>query len=101
MIGEIIRMIKFLKSKKLYSKIFIGIMLLYFVCVFSSQQTKLNSYKNEKKYYEEQINELTEEQENLQSTLKNVNSSEYIEKIAREKLGMYYPYESVFIDISK
>ncbi len=101
MIGEILLMTKFFKSKKIYSKIFIGIMLLYFVCVFSGQQTKLNSYKNEKKYYENQINELTEKKENLQDTLKNVNSAEYIEKVAREKLGMYYPYESVFIDINK
>ena len=94
-------MINFLKSKKIYEKLFIGIMLFYFVCVFSSQQTKLNAYKNEKGYYENQIEELNTKKENLQNSLKNVNSNEYIEKVAREKLDMYYPYESVFIDVSK
>ena len=54
-----------------------------------------------KKYYENQIEDLSGKKEDLQATLENVNSSEYIEKVAREKLGMYYPYESVFIDISK
>lgn len=29
----------------------------------------------------------------------NVTSPEYIENIAREKLGMYLPNEKVFIDI--
>ena len=101
MIGAIIHMMKFLKTKKIYDKIFIGMLLLYFVCVFSNQQTKLNAYKNEKKYYESQIEDLSDKKEDLQTTLENVNSSEYIEKVAREKLGMYYPYESVFIDISK
>ena len=28
----------------------------------------------------------------------NVNSQEYIEKIAREKLGMYMPNEKVYVD---
>ena len=31
----------------------------------------------------------------------NINSPEYIEEIAREKLGMYLPNERVFIDIGK
>lgn len=94
-------MTKLLKSKKLFEKIFIGIMLFYFVCVLSGQQTKLNAYKNEKKYYENQLDELKNKQIELQNSLANVNSTEYIEKVAREKLEMYYPYESVFIDISK
>ena len=39
--------------------------------------------------------------EELLATQENVNSEEYIEKIAREKLEMYYPNETVFIDITK
>ena len=31
----------------------------------------------------------------------NINSDEYIEQIAREKLEMYYPNERVYIDIEK
>ena len=31
----------------------------------------------------------------------NINSKEYIEEVAREKLDMYLPNEKVYIDISK
>ena len=31
----------------------------------------------------------------------NLNSTEYIEDVARNKLGMYLPNERVYIDISK
>lgn len=101
MIGENLHMMKYLKSKKIYSKLFIGILLFYFVFIFSNQQTKLDAYSNEKDYYKQQIEELTNTKADLEDTLKNVNSTEYIEKVAREKLDMYYPYESIYIDISK
>ena len=39
--------------------------------------------------------------EELRAMKENVNSTEYIEKIAREKLGMYLPNEKVYIDIGK
>lgn len=39
--------------------------------------------------------------EELLATQENVNSEEYIEKIAMEKLEMYYPNKTVFIDITK
>ena len=41
------------------------------------------------------------EQEKLNETKNNINSNEYIEQIAREKLGMYLPNERVYIDIGK
>ena len=31
----------------------------------------------------------------------NIDSTEFIEEIARDKLGMYLPNERVYIDISK
>ena len=31
----------------------------------------------------------------------NINSLEYIEKIAREKLDMYLPNEKVYIDVAQ
>ena len=39
--------------------------------------------------------------EELVSTKDNVNSKEFIEQMAREKLDMYLPNERVYIDISK
>ena len=50
-------------------------------------------------YYHEQIEEQTEYQKKLAETKTNINSEEYIEKMAREKLDMYLPNETVYVDI--
>ena len=42
-----------------------------------------------------------EENQKLNETKNNINSNEYIEQIAREKLDMYLPNERVYIDIGK
>jgi cell division protein FtsB len=39
--------------------------------------------------------------ETLTTTKDNIDSPEYIEEIAREKLDMYFPNETVYIDKSK
>ena len=87
--------------KKHYKKILLGILGIYVVSIFISQQETLNSYKAEVKSYDEKIAEAKEEQASLQDMKNNVDSNEYIEKIAREKLGMYLPNEKVYIDAEK
>lgn len=89
-----------LNSKRIYKLIMI-VFLIYCITIFVKQQTKLNAYSAEKKYYETQINSLDEEKQKLLETQESVNSPEYIEKNAREKLEMYLPNETIFIDISK
>ena len=66
----------------------------YFVYTVIAQQKTLNSYAQEKEKYNTNIETAQEEQEELRKMKDNINSDEYIEQIAREKLGMYYPYES-------
>ena len=51
--------------------------------------------------YTNDIQQAQAEQEKLNETKNNINSNEYIEQIAREKLGMYLPNERVYIDIGK
>lgn len=87
--------------KKHYKKILLGILGIYVVSIFISQQETLNSYKAEVKSYDEKIAEAKEEQASLQDMKNNVDSNEYIEEIAREKLGMYLPNERVYIDAEK
>lgn len=87
--------------KKLYKKVFFIIIASYVICIFVSQQQTLNAYQKEINKYEEQIEEANESKESLIAMKENVNSPEYIEKIAREKLGMYLPNERVYIDIGK
>lgn len=88
------------KINKFINLILIAV-LIYSIFTFIAQQNKLNSYSKNIDYYSEQISELNEKKEELLATQENVNSEEYIEKVAREKLEMYFPNETVFIDLNK
>ena len=90
---------KFLK--KHYKKILLIIVLAYVCNIFISQQKMLNTYNGDVQKYETSLAKEEETKESLLEIKENVNSSEYIEKIAREKLGMYLPNERVYIDITK
>lgn len=87
--------------KKHYKKVFFCIAVAYVISIFISQQKMLNSYNGEIKYYEAQKMEEEEINKSLIEMKENVNSPEYIEQIARDKLGMYLPNERVYIDIGK
>ena len=87
--------------KKHYKKILICIALGYVISIVISQQKMLNSYNSEIKSLETQISKEEETNDTLNAIKDNVNSPEYIEQIAREKLGMYLPNERVYIDIGK
>lgn len=87
-------------KKKLYKKLFFIILIIYVTFIFAKQQKTLNAYKAEQDYYKNQIEVKLAQQEELKKTKSNINSEEYIEKMAREKLNMYLPNERVFIDTS-
>ena len=90
----------FFKTNKLFNIILI-LFVFYAILTFSNQQQKINSYNKDIAYYTEQIEELNNEKQDLLAIQENVNSPEYIEEMAREKLDMYLPNERVYIDISK
>lgn len=77
------------------------LLVIYVIFTTVKQQTKINSYNKDIEYYTSLETDLYDKQEELLATQKNVNSEEYIEKVAREKLDMYYPNETVYIDVSK
>lgn len=87
--------------KKIYKKILLIAIFVYIIYIFANQQKVLNSYASTCEYYESQIVEKVAYQETLKQTRENINSEEYIEEIAREKLDMYLPNEKVYIDNSK
>lgn len=89
---------KMIKTNKIYKKLLIIGVLLYLAYIFIEQQKTLNSYKSTQKYYSEQLNKQLAYQESLYETKSNIDSKEYIEKVAREKLDMYLPNERVYID---
>lgn len=87
--------------KKIYKKVLFVAILGYAIFVFISQQNTLNTYNKEVSKYKKEIEEAKETKESLISMKDNINSPEYIEEIARDKLGMYLPNERVFIDVGK
>lgn len=88
-------------SKLILKRIIIIGIAIYVIYTFFVQQKTLNAYKADENRYLEQIALEEERKEELNQTKSNINSEEYIEEIAREKLDMYYPNEKVYIDISK
>ena len=94
-------MIKLLKKNKIFKKILFIIIFIYIAYVFIGQQKVLNSYKNNKEYYISKIEEQEKYKETLISMKENVDSTEYIEEMAREKLDMYLPNERVYVDMGK
>lgn len=89
------------KNVKLLKKILIIGIIIYVIYTFFAQQKSLNAYQADQDRYSEQIAQEKEKQEELKATKENINSKEYIEEVAREKLDMYLPNERVYIDISK
>ena len=90
-----------MKIMKLCKKILFLIIGIYVIFVFTNQQKVLNSYKTSEKYYTEQIKTKLAHKESLYDKKNNINSEQYIEEVAREKLDMYLPNERVYIDTSK
>lgn len=91
-----------MKNKKINLKrILIIVILVYVVYTFFVQQKELNAYQADSKRYAEQIATEEEKKQQLLEIKANINSKEYIEEVAREKLNMYLPNEKVYMDISK
>ena len=82
-------------------KIFLFVCIVYVAIILINQQKTINSYNSQQDYYASQIKNAENYNKTLINEKDNLNSKEYIEKIAREKLNMYAENERVYIDISK
>lgn len=74
---------------------------IYVIYTLITQQKSLNTYAREGKEYSNQIEKAMQTTIELNETLQSLNSTEYIEDIARDKLDMYLPNERVYIDITR
>lgn len=70
----------------------------YFGFTFFNQQLKLNKYNSQIEMYEKEIESKQNLIEYYKSRKENITTDEYIESVAREKLGLVKPYEKVYID---
>lgn len=90
-----------MKKNKLLKNVFL-IALIIWIVMLIKQQINISQYKDDMKELSSKIeiaeNELNQNKQDLEQEKKNTDSLEYIEKLAREKLGMYLPNERVYID---
>lgn len=89
------------KNNKIVLKIFFFLIIGYVLYIFGQQQSAINKYAMEAKYYENLIEEENAKNIQLTKEKENINSDEYIEKIAREKLGYIMPNETIYIDANR
>lgn len=80
--------------------IIIGL-LVNFVHILIDQQKVLYAKGNEMISIKSKIEEENKIRDKLLNQKKSLNSNEYIEKVAREKLGMVKQGEKIFIDVNK
>lgn len=94
------------KKRKLNAKRFVvvlaaAVFMIYFVCAIISQQVALSNKNKEIQSLEEKVSVANQETERLQKELDNMENPEYLERMAREKLGLVRPNERVFVDANK
>lgn len=87
-----------MKRKKLYKRLLIILVLVYAIFTLANQQKVLNQYRENSKELASKIEEQQTYNNELVAEKENVDSKEFIEQMAREKLDMYYPNEKVYVD---
>lgn len=90
-----------MKKSKLLRNAFL-IALIVWIVMLIKQQISIVQYKDDLKNLSSKIevaeNELNQNKGNLEQEKQNIKSIDYIEKLAREKLGMYLQNERVYVD---
>ncbi|HHY13400.1 MAG TPA: septum formation initiator family protein [Thermoanaerobacterales bacterium] len=70
--------------------------IIYLAFTFITQQFKINALKYEQSEVEAKIQDLTLEGERISNEIKNLNTPEYIEELARKELGLIKPGEILY-----
>ena len=84
--------------KKLYKRLLVILIAIYAIFTLVNQQKVLNEYSNNSNELENKIKSEEDIKKELLAKKDNVDSKEFIEQTAREKLDMYYPNEKIYID---
>ena len=86
-------------NKKLITLIIIVTSIILFLITFINQEKMSKKYDEESSQYTQQIENAQTIQNKLKSTSSSLNTLNYIEDTARNKLDMYLPNERVYVDI--
>ena len=86
--------------KKLLVTLLTTFAFIYMSYILINQQTKLNDLNGEIAFYNREIEEQNLKTENLTNTIASMSTDEYMEEVARDKLGLVMPSEIIFMDAS-
>lgn len=90
------------KKKKIgILRIIIFAMLLYIMVIMINQNKLMKELEGKKMVLQKEIHILEEEIDGLSTELENSDSLDFIEKVARDELGMVKPREIIVIDKGK
>lgn len=90
------------KKKKVgFVRIVFFAILLYIVVIMMNQSKLMNELEGKKMVLQKEIDVLEDEIEDLNTELEESDSLEFVEKVAREELGMVKPREIIVIDKEK
>lgn len=86
-----------MKKKLIIKKLIIFAFVIFFVGSYINQLITMRKIENEIATKQSQLEEIQEKNERLQEEVEkiNSNSADYLEKLARERLGMIKPGEKV------
>ena len=74
--------------------IVLSLLFIYLAVSLGGEMQKLNAMKNNVQEIEQEIDQIKARNDELHKMLKAMESNEYVEQIAREKLGLVKPGES-------
>ncbi|WP_168190121.1 FtsB family cell division protein [Caloramator sp. E03] len=75
--------------------------LVFFGAIFIKQQIIINRLNREYKQFDDQLSKIKMQNEQLSEQFNIMKREDYIEKLARDKLGLVKPGEILFIDRNK
>ena len=88
------------RKKTSTGRIYVAVIMLFMIAVMSVQMVNLykknQDYKKTEESLEQQLDSAMEKQQQLKEEEEYVGSDEYVEKEAREKLGLSNPDEIIF-----
>ncbi len=87
--------------RRLVSAVVAFVFVAYFVYTMIWQQVVISQKGREIDALEEKIAAAEQQTKRLEKELEDLNDPEYLEKIAREKLGLVRPNERVFVDANQ
>ncbi len=92
---------KKVNTKKLVINLVAIFFFAYFCYTMIWQQVVISSKSDEIDALNEKITAAEQQNDKLEKELENIDDPEYLEKVAREKLGLVRPNERVFVDANQ